>query len=67
MKEAVGVIIGIFAIISAFALLGALIFMLLWNWIAADIFNAPALTYWPAVGVCALLAIIGSFFRNVSK
>jgi hypothetical protein len=67
MKQAVGVIILIFAIISAFALLGAWIFMVLWNWIVAGIFNAPALTYWPAVGVCALLAIIGSFFRNASK
>lgn len=44
---------------------GGLVSQLLWNWLAPQFWEgAPILTYWQAVGVCALLSIIGGFFRR---
>ena len=35
------------------------IFMLLWNWLAVLLFNAPALGYWVCVGIVFALNFLG--------
>lgn len=42
------------------------IFMLLWNWLAVSLFNAPALGYWVCVGIVFALNFLGKliFGRN---
>lgn len=42
------------------------IFMLLWNWLAVSLFNAPALGYWVCVGIVFSLNFLGKliFGRN---
>lgn len=35
------------------------IFMLLWNWLAVSLFNAPALGYWVCVGIVFALNFLG--------
>jgi uncharacterized membrane protein YkgB len=35
------------------------IFMLLWNWLAVSLFNAPALGYWVCVGIVLTLNFLG--------
>lgn len=34
------------------------LFCVLWNWIAADLFDAPLITYWQAMGLFVLINII---------
>ena len=67
MTQAIAVFIGVFALIAGICFFGAWIFMLLWNWVAVGIFNAPALSFWYAFGLCALLSIIGGFFKSTSS
>ena len=44
------------------------LFFFLWNAIAADIFGAPELTFWQAVGLLVLIGLVTSGFRAaVSK
>ena len=42
------------------------IFMLLWNWLAVSLFNAPTLGYWVCVGIVFALNFLGRliFGRN---
>lgn len=35
------------------------IFMLLWNWLAVSLFNAPVLSYWVCVGIVFALNFLG--------
>lgn len=48
-----GVVIGV-SIVFGFICLRAWIIMLLWNWIAVSLFNAPALSFWLAFGLSLL-------------
>jgi hypothetical protein len=35
------------------------IFLLLWNWLAVSLLNAPALSYWVCVGIVFALHFLG--------
>jgi hypothetical protein len=35
------------------------IFLLLWNWLAVSLLNAPALGYWVCVGIVLALSFLG--------
>ena len=48
----VGVMFGIYC-------LQGWIFLLLWNWLAVSLLNAPALGYWVCVGIVAALHFLG--------
>ena len=39
------------------------IFMLLWNWLAVELFSAPLLSYWICVGIVAALTFIAGLLR----
>ncbi len=45
------------------------IFLLLWNWLAVDYFNAPLLGYWVCVGIVCALHFLGGiiFGRSASS
>lgn len=45
------------------------IFMLLWNWLAVELFGANILGYWVCVGIVFGLTFIGNllFHRNKTK
>jgi hypothetical protein len=47
-----GVVFGVFC-------LQGWIFMLLWNWLAVSLFNAPVLGYWVCVGIVFTLNFLG--------
>lgn len=47
-----GIVFGVFC-------LQGWIFMLLWNWLAVSLFNAPALGYWVCVGIVFALHFLG--------
>jgi len=65
-EEVLGVLIGVVIILLILAI-PVLIFWGLWNWIAVGLFGAPALSLLQAVGLWILLAIIGGFFKAVTK
>lgn len=61
-----GCIIVLIALVCSIAI-EPLILMMLWNWLAPIFWaTAPILTFWQAVGVCILINIIGSAFRNIN-
>lgn len=35
------------------------LFMLLWNWVAVELFSAPILGYWLCVGIVMFITFIG--------
>lgn len=43
------------------------LFWWLWNEIAAEIFGAPELTFWQAVGLLVLIGLLTSGLRRVSS
>jgi hypothetical protein len=52
------IIIGALAYVFGMMCLQAWLVMLLWNWVAVSLFNAPMLTFWVAFGLrwlCSLL------------
>lgn len=58
-------VVGIIAFVSA--IIGGIwwLFYWLWNTIAADIFGAPELTFWQAVGLLVLVGLLTSGLRAV--
>jgi len=52
--------------IAAVALIQAWALWALWNWLVPSLFSGPTITFWQAFGICALLSIIGNFFRSRS-
>ena len=54
------IVIGLIALIF----LGPAITMLLWNWIAVSLFNAPVIGYWTAFGLQLLCHML--FGRTVT-
>ena len=40
------------------------VFMLLWNWVAVELFNAPILGYWLCVGIVTFITFIGRLFSG---
>ena len=51
------VVLGIIAFIGLLILMGFVI-MWLWNWLMPELFGLPTVTYWQAVGLCALSKIL---------
>lgn len=54
----IGIVIGAIAWIFGIMCLQTWLVMLLWNWVAVDLFGAPALSFWVAFGLrwlCSLL------------
>lgn len=43
------------------------IFLLLWNWLAVGLLNAPALGYWVCVGIVFALNFIGKLIFGRSR
>ena len=43
------------------------IFMLLWNWLAVGLLNAPVLGYWVCVGIAFALNFIGRLIFGRSR
>ena len=52
-----GVVIGV-SFVFGFLCLRAWIIMLLWNWIAVSLFNAPVLNIWLALGLSLLCSML---------
>lgn len=48
----IGIIISTLILGFGLISLEAWIVMLLWNWIAVDLFSAPVLSFWSAFGLC---------------
>lgn len=44
----------------------AFVFMTLWNFVAHDVFGAPAISYIRSLAAVWLMALIGSLFRGVA-
>ena len=55
----IGLFIVLIAVVIGLNLFMAWVFMLLWNWIVADVLGWIALSYWQAVGVTLLLGFLG--------
>lgn len=54
----IGIVVGYFAWMFGVMCFHSLLVMLLWNWVAVQLFNAPVLTFWVAFGLrwlCGLL------------
>ncbi len=68
MKDIVeiGIEIGITVVIAIalYAILAALPVMLLWNWLAPDLFALKTISFWQALG---LLVLCGALFGSKSS
>jgi hypothetical protein len=62
--EKVLTVAGIIALFSVIIAGVWWLFYWLWNTIAADIFGAPELTFWQAVGLLVLVGIVTGGLRN---
>lgn len=54
----IGIIVGAIAWGFGVMCLQAWLVMLLWNWIAVDLFGAPVLGFWMAFGLCWLCSLL---------
>lgn len=54
----IGIVIGALALSFGVMCLQAWLVMLLWNWVAVDLFGAPALGFWMAFGLCWLCSLL---------
>lgn len=59
----VGHLVGLFIIMC----LRAWLTMLLWNWVAVSLFNAPILTFWTAFGLYWLCSLLFKGKATVNK
>ena len=53
-----GWLIVIAVLLACYALVGW-VFTLLWNWLAVEVFGAPVISFWQALGILLLLSIVG--------
>lgn len=65
--DTIGAILAVLAIGFCLDAVIAWIFKLLWNFVAAGVFGAPVLTFWPAFALILLISIVGSFFKSNSN
>lgn len=63
----IGIIIGSLAWVFGMMCLQSWLVMLLWNWIAVQLFGAPALTFWVAFGLRWLCALLFKSHVTVNK
>jgi hypothetical protein len=63
----IGIIIGALAYTFGMMCVQAWLVMLLWNWVAVQLFGAPVLTFWVAFGLRWLCALLFQTRVNVKK
>ena len=56
--ETIGSILATILIVTVVALILGFPLMWLWNWLMPTIFNLPVITFWQALGLNALSAIL---------
>ena len=65
--EAMGIgcvaVLLVFGVVTAASAFIAFLFMLAWNYVAVDVFHAPALDFWHAWGIWFLITLVGGAFR----
>ena len=54
----IGIVIGAIALIFGIMCLQAWLIMLLWNWVAVELFGVPALCFWMAFGLRCLCSLL---------
>ena len=54
-------------VVFGFLFLRAWIIMLLWNWVAVSLFNAPVLNIWFALGLSLLCGMLFKSFSSGKK
>jgi hypothetical protein len=67
MKAFEFAVIGLAAVLIACLVvaLQSAAFMLLWNWLAVDLFGAKTITFWQALGILALIEVLLYPFKRV--
>jgi hypothetical protein len=63
----IGIIVGALAYTFGMMCLQAWLVMLLWNWIAVQLFGAPILTFWVAFGLRWLCVLLFKSHVTVNK
>lgn len=63
----IGIIIGAIAWCFGLMCLQSWLVMLLWNWVAVDLFGAPVLGFWTAFGLRWLCSLLFKSKANVNK
>lgn len=63
----IGIIIGAIAWYFGVMCLQSWLVMLLWNWVAVDLFGAPVLSFWMAYGLCWLCSLLFKSKVTVNK
>jgi hypothetical protein len=63
----IGIIIGSLAWVFGVMCFQSWLVMLLWNWVAVELFGAPVLTFWVAFGLRWLCALLFQTRVNVKK
>lgn len=63
-----GFVLGACALIIAalvfIQLVTALVWMVVWNFVATPVFDLPAIDFWQSLAIIIMVSIIGSFFRS---
>lgn len=67
MEKTIIAILLVTIVMVAFTSLGAVILMLLWNWIMPTLFGLPAITFWMAIGISLLFTILFKSNVNINK
>lgn len=67
IAKGLGAAFGIILLIAIVISLTATLTMLLWNWTLPDLFNAPRLTFWKAVGLNLLSYLLLPRLGSSSK
>jgi hypothetical protein len=60
----IGIIVFALGVAFGVMCLKAWLVMILWNWVAVSLFNAPTLSFWLAFGLSWLCSLL---FKTVSK
>ena len=63
MEKIVQIIADIMASLILLSL-ATLVVMLLWNWVAVALFNAPRISFWMALGVFIIIRLIALLFTG---
>ena len=63
----IGIIIGALALWFGAICLQAWLVMLLWNWVAVELFGAPVLSFWVAFGLRWLCSLLFNSIVNINK
>ena len=63
----IGIVIGAIAWIFGIMCLQTWLVMLLWNWVAVDLFGAPVLSFWVAFGLRWLCSLLFKSKATVNK